>query len=57
MRLVPASQLHMTKCTTGCSILDTLLQGGFPCGSLTEVVGAGLVSCTSSSAQRQDRAR
>ena len=37
--LTPANQLQTAKCTLGCPTLDALLQGGIPCGSLTEIVG------------------
>ena len=38
-RLVPANHLPCGKCTLGCPVLDGLLGGGLPCGSLTELVG------------------
>lgn len=28
------------KCTTGCPIIDAVLRGGVPCGTITELVGA-----------------
>ncbi|TYI79194.1 hypothetical protein E1A91_D05G005500v1 [Gossypium mustelinum] len=38
--MTPQSLLQLTsqKCTTGCPILDRLLNGGIPCNSITEIV-------------------
>ncbi|DBB06653.1 TPA: DNA repair protein rhp57 [Trebouxia sp. C0004] len=33
------TQGSLRRCTIGCSLLDKLLRGGIPCGSVTELVG------------------
>lgn len=32
------------KCTLGCPLLDKLLNGGFSCGGVTELVGLAAVA-------------
>ncbi|KAJ7552481.1 hypothetical protein O6H91_06G057100 [Diphasiastrum complanatum] len=34
-----SSRRLATKCSTGCSVLDSVLAGGIACGSITEIVG------------------
>ena len=55
LQLVPAGRLPRAKCTLGCPVLDALLGGGLPCGSLTELVGgpAALLRRTSSGWPRE----
>ncbi|KAH9297665.1 hypothetical protein KI387_029347, partial [Taxus chinensis] len=36
---IPLKYLRNEKCTVGCHILDSALNGGIPCGSITELVG------------------
>ncbi|GLJ43697.1 hypothetical protein SUGI_0909840 [Cryptomeria japonica] len=36
---IPVKSLCNEKCTVGCPILDSALNGGIPCGSITELFG------------------